>query len=190
LARPLIDQAKLPVEVYVRKTPELIHASQCCMACSGSVSLELLYYKKPTVVLYWITHWAYWVQSFFRRVKYITLVNLLTAAELFPADNTPYAPTDSDAKRVLFPEYLTYEDKSAQIAGHVIQWLCDTDCRESLEAELAELKAKVGHGGASRTAAELIINELEARSHRDAKVRPPKPHFVPGMHVESSGGIY
>ncbi len=74
----------MPIEVYVRRTAELISASTCCMACSGSVSLELLYHTKPTVVLYWITPIAYWVQSFFRRVKYITLVNLLTAKELFP----------------------------------------------------------------------------------------------------------
>jgi lipid-A-disaccharide synthase len=189
IARQLIEQAKLPVEVYVRKTPELIQAAQCCMACSGSVSLELLYFKKPTVVLYWISKWAYWVQSFFRRVKYITLVNLLTTSDLFPSDTTPYSPTDADAKRVLFPEYLTYEDKSAQIAAHVIRWLVDDDCRESLVAELAELKAKVGHGGASRTAAELILSEVETKRPPRHSARPPKPHFRPGMRVDSSGGI-
>ena len=137
----------MPIEVYVRKTPELIHAAECCMACSGSVSLELLYHKKPTVVLYWISPIAFIVQQFFRRVKYITLVNLLTAKELFPADTTPYSPNDADADRVLFPEYLTSEDKSLQIASHVIQWLCQRSAAKSAIAELAKLKARVGHGG-------------------------------------------
>lgn len=182
MAEQLIHETGLPAEVYVRKTPELIHLAECCMACSGSVSLELLYHKKPTVVLYWISPLAYRVQAFFRRVKYITLVNLLTAKELFPADTTPYRPDDPDADRVLFPEYLTYEDKTLQIASHVIGWLARDDHREGLVARLAELKAKVGHSGASSTAAQLILAEAQQHVH----VAPPKPHFLPGMVVASS----
>jgi lipid-A-disaccharide synthase len=185
MARQLIQESRLPIDVYVRKTPELIHAADCCMACSGSVSLELLYHKKPTVVLYWISPFAFWVQQFFRRVKYITLVNLLTAKELFPVDTTPYTPSDADAGLVLFPEYLTSEDKSLQIASHMIQWLASDEQREGLVAELAKLKARVGHGGASSVAAKLIL--ADADSHRRAVV--PKPHFRPGMTVASSGGM-
>jgi lipid-A-disaccharide synthase len=184
IAQQAIAESKLPVEVYVRKTAELMHAAVCCMACSGSVSLELLYHKKPTVVLYWIGPFAYWVQQFFRRVKYITLVNLLTAKELFPVDTTPFAPTDIDADRVPFPEYLTCEDKSLQIASHVIQWLASGELREGRIAELAKLKARVGHGGASEVAAKLILKEAEERRH----VSVPRPHFRPGMQVISSGG--
>lgn len=184
MARELIAQNNLPVDVYVRKTPELIHLAECCMACSGSVSLELLYHAKPTVVLYWINKFAYGVQQHFRRVKYITLVNLLTADELFPQDTTPYDPSDANADRVLFPEYLTYEDKSRQIAAHVVGWLNDPQQRAKRIAALTSLKAEVGHGGASRVAAELILKEAAERGRK----QPPKPHFVPGMIVESSGG--
>ncbi len=85
---------------------------------------------------------------------------------------------------------MTYEDKSAEIAGHVIDWLDQRQTAgKALVAELAKLKAQVGHGGASRSAAELIVSEVEARGESSPRVRPPKPHFVPGMRVESSGGI-
>ena len=53
-----------PIEVHVGRTPELIHLADCCMAVSGSVSLELLYQTKPTVILYWISRLAYFVQGF------------------------------------------------------------------------------------------------------------------------------
>ena len=56
----------LPIEVYLRRTPELIRAADCCLAVSGSVSLELLYHAKPTAILYWISPTAYWVQTWFR----------------------------------------------------------------------------------------------------------------------------
>jgi lipid-A-disaccharide synthase len=173
-ARRLVAEAGLPIEVYTGRTPELIHLAECCMACSGSVSLELLYHKKPTVILYWVTRFAFWVQGFFRKVRYITLVNLLNARELFPARIAPYDPREPEADRVLFPEYLTWEDKSAQVAGHITRWLVDDNRREGLVAELAKLKARVARGGASRTAAAYILKELGERSRF-----VPRPHFEP-----------
>ena len=164
-ARRLVAQAGLPIEVYVGRTPELIQAAVCCMACSGSVSLELLYHKKPTVILYWITRFAYWVQGFFRKARFITLVNLLTGRELFP-------------------EYLTWEDKSAAIAEHVVRWLVDDNRREELVAELAKLKARVARGGASRAGAEYVLAELDARRRF-----VPRPHFEPASTVAEVTGL-
>jgi lipid-A-disaccharide synthase len=172
LARRQVAAAGLPIQVHVGKTPELMQLADCCMAVSGSVSLELLYYTKPTVILYWISRLAYFVQGFFRKVKYITLVNLLAADELYPADLTPFDPLQEGAQQVLFPEYLTCQDKSAQIAGHVIQWLNDPAKREARIAELARLKARVAHGGASGRAAEYILNVLA-----DHPAAIPQPHF-------------
>ncbi len=179
-AQRLLKDSDLPVEVFVKKTPELIRLAECCMAVSGSVSLELLYHKKPTVILYWINRFAYFVQAQFRRVRYITLVNLLVAKELFPRTVTPYNPNDPKDERVLFPEYLTWEDKSSQIAGQIIRWLLDDERRESLIAELAKLKASIAHGGASRIAADLILGELSA-----LPTRAPRPHFLPGVGAPS-----
>ena len=132
----------------------------CCMACSGSVSMELLYHAKPTVIHYRISPLAFAVQKRFRKVKYITLVNLLSTGELYPADLSPYDPAQADADKVLFPEYLTCEDKSAAVAGHVIQWLTDPAALARQIAALEALKAEVAHGGASARAAEYILREL------------------------------
>jgi lipid-A-disaccharide synthase len=168
---------KLDIEVHVGRTPELIHAATCCMAVSGSVSLELLYHAKPTVVLYWISRFAYFVQSFFRRVKYITLVNLLTADELFPKDTTPFDPRQPGAEKVLFPEYLTCEDKSAQVAAHVVQWLNDPSQRNRRVKELEALRSRVAAGGASSVAAEYILDEITRRQF--VRHQPPRVHFEP-----------
>jgi lipid-A-disaccharide synthase len=183
LARREAAAVGLPVDAHAGKTPELMQLADCCMAVSGSVSLELLYYTKPTVILYWISRLAYFVQGFFRKVKYITLVNLLAADELFPEDLTPFDPAQEDAEKVLFPEYLTCEDKSAQIAAHVVEWLTDRSKRAHRVAELARLKAKVGAGGASHRAAEYILDVLAARA-----VAIPRPHFIPAAEAKTSPG--
>jgi lipid-A-disaccharide synthase len=156
-ARRLVAGNGLAVDVFIGRTPELIQLATCTMACSGSVSLELLHHKKPTVILYWVTRFAYWVQGFFNKARYITLVNLL-------------------AQRELFPEHLTWEDKSAAIAAEIVRWLVDDNRREGLVAELAKLKARVARGGASQTAARYILDELEARQRS-----VPRPHFEPAV---------
>ena len=173
VARELVTSSGLPVEIHLGKTPELMSLADCAMAVSGSVSLELLYYTTPTVILYSISRSAYFVQAFFRKVKYITLVNLLTTEELFPEDVTPFDPAQPDADRILFPEYLTCEDKSSQIAAHLVQWLTDAAKREARIADLARLKAKVASGGASARAAEYIASTLADRPRVI-----PRPHFV------------
>jgi lipid-A-disaccharide synthase len=153
--------------VHVGRTPELIHAANCCMACSGSVSLELLFHAKPTVVLYHISRFAYLVQLIFRKVRYITLVNLLTADDPFVERAAGiYDPEDPRDAHVLMPEYLTCQDKSVQIASHVELWLTDDKRRQQTVNQLMELKTRLGQGGASRRAAQYIGQLLESRKLR------------------------
>ncbi|MGH7137758.1 MAG: hypothetical protein ACREHD_18575, partial [Pirellulales bacterium] len=82
-----------------------------------------------------------------------------------------------------FPEYLTCEDRSERLARHVIDWLGDEPRRRRLISELARLKVRVGHGGASRRASDYIL-----RSLGKSPAVVPRPHFLPGMPVPSSGG--
>jgi lipid-A-disaccharide synthase len=163
------------------------------LATSGSVSLELLYQRKPTVILYSISKFAYWVMQRFNNVRYITLVNLLTAKELFLREGElagtwgqklsrqDQLTRDKAPEKALFPEYLTYEDRSAQIAGHLIRWLLVEEYQDSAAAELGKLKARIAHGGASRNAANLILSEvpdrtrLPLRVHHDANTPATLP---------------
>jgi lipid-A-disaccharide synthase len=157
----------------VGRTAEIIHAADCAMAVSGSVSLELLYHTTPTVILYYISRPAFFVQRFFRKVRYITLVNLLTASDLFPKRVATYDPADPTDAAVLMPEYLTCEDKSEQVAAHVVEWLTDPASRARRVGQLAELKERVGHGGASQRAADYLLDVLDSRRSLSLKTHYP-----------------
>jgi lipid-A-disaccharide synthase len=163
LANGLLAGSDLPIEVHVGRTPEIIDAADCAMAVSGSVSLELLYHTTPTVILYYISRFAFFVQKFFRKVRYITLVNLLTSDDLFPKRVATYDPSEPSDAHVLMPEYLTCQDKSAAVANHVIEWLTEPAKRAARVAQLTELKERVGHGGASCRAADYMLKVLDAR---------------------------
>ena len=54
---------------------------------------------------------------------------------IVPRRHHPVQPDDPASSACLFPEYLTYEDKSLQIASHVIQWLANDEHREGLVAD-------------------------------------------------------
>jgi lipid-A-disaccharide synthase len=181
MIRRQIALSDLPVEVYVGRTAEIIHACDCAMAVSGSVSLELLYHTKPSVILYHVSRLAFFLQRFFRKVRYITLVNLLTTEDLFPRRVAVYDPSDPVDAGVLMPEYLTCEDKSGQVAGHLIEWLADPAKRAARVTQLAELKERVGYGGASRRAAEYLILELE--KHRRPALRT---HYAFATQLETA----
>ncbi len=173
----LSSHLRLPLEIHSGRTAELIQQARCCMAVSGSVSLELLYHEKPTVVLYWITRFAFRVQQFFRNVKYITLVNLLACEDLYPKNLDLFDPHAPGAEQVLMPEYLTYEDRSRDLAEHVIQWLTDAGAYARTVARLAEMRSRVATAGASERAARYVVGQLEGGARFDgaAAVRADAP---------------
>jgi len=158
-AREMVASAGLAANVFVGRTPELITASDCCLACSGSVSLELLYHVKPAVILYRVGWLTYQVVRPLMNTRYITLVNLLASQRPLRNGNTDQssnAPTDE----LLFPEYPTWRDCSDQIAGHAIGWLKNEESRQQLIQRLTTLRQEVAGGGASATAAEYIVQAV------------------------------
>jgi lipid-A-disaccharide synthase len=185
IVREQLHGVDLPIEVHVGRTGELIAAADCAMAVSGSVSLELLFHTKPTVIHYYISRLAMFVQTYFRKVRYITLVNLLVTDDLYPKRVAFYDRNDPIDAKVLMPEYLTCEDKSRDVAEHVIEWLTDPAKRLERVAQLTALKEVVGHGGASSQAASYILRAL------DRAARPPvlRTHFqFAEQSVQSSRG--
>jgi len=164
IARALVAAGPAPAEVFVAQTPELIAAADCCLACSGSVSLELLYHAKPAVIVYRVGWLTYQVVRRLVNVRYITLVNLLASDCPFldGSGSTPYGLRPMDQEQPLYPEFPTWRDCSAEMAQHVVGWLNDEASRQRLISRLMALREQVAAGGASASAAEYIARQLGA----------------------------
>ena len=157
LVEQVVQRSGQSVDVHVGRTAELIQAAKCCLACSGSVSLELLYHTRPSAILYQVSRLGYAVQWVFRKVRYITLVNLLTAEDPLAGGSAGiYDPSDPRDQHVLMPEYLTCEDRSRDLADHVVEWLSNEAIYERCQQALVDLKNRVAQGGASERAADYI----------------------------------
>ncbi|HEY2411318.1 MAG TPA: hypothetical protein VGI40_03700, partial [Pirellulaceae bacterium] len=164
-ARRLVTASGLAADVFVSRTPELIAAADCCLACSGSVSLELLYHAKPAVVTYRVGWLTYQVVRHLMNARYITLVNLLYSQQpLRRSATTP--PSDQPTDDALFPEFPTWRDCSDQIASHAIRWLTNESSRQQVIQHLHALRNHLATGGASARAADYIVTTLQAHQSR------------------------
>ena len=162
MIRDTIAAERQPVEVDVEvgRTRELIEQATVALAVSGSVSLELLAARVPTVIVYRISGLAYVVQSWYRRATFITLVNLLAAREpigsiervLRPPVGVP--PADPDG---IYPEYLAVQDPAERAAGHLVDWLTVPASRRQIVARLDRLAGEVARGGSADRAAAAVI---------------------------------
>ncbi len=137
-------QPGLAIDVHAGRTPELIRLARVAWAVSGSVGLELMMEALPTVVLYKIKRFDLWVARWFIKAKYISLVNLLADAEVFP-------------------EYLTWRDVSNDLARWADAWLGDSVARLEATSALIKLRDVVAQPGASDRAAQHIAAWLSDR---------------------------
>lgn len=173
-ARSILRDHDLPVEVHVGRTAELIHAATACLACSGSVSLELLYHEKPSVIHYQISRFAFRIQRYFRKVRFITLVNLLASERRYCEHGEVYNAAVDD---VPFPEYLTFEDRSVTMSEHLIGWLQDPASYQAAQRQLQVLKREIAKPGATRQAAAYILEYGHRTPDHDRS-----PHSLPENH--------
>ena len=150
----------LDVAVEAGRTRGLIAEATCAIAVSGSVSLELLASRVPTVIVYRISGLAHVVQSWFRRARFITLVNLLACRDpIGPARGTLWPPTTvspADPEAV-YPEYLAVRDPAKQVAEHVHGWLTDPAEHASVRKRIDGVADLVAVGGSAARAAEAVL---------------------------------
>jgi lipid-A-disaccharide synthase len=155
---PALDGLDLRVETG--RTRILMREAACAIAVSGSVSLELLAARVPTVIVYRISGFAHVVQSWFRHARHITLVNLLSVREPIgptrPEWRAPSEVTPADPEAI-FPEYLVVQDPAVHMAGHVVEWLTQPAVREAVIARLDAVADRVAHGGSAERAAEAVL---------------------------------
>ncbi|MCL2005190.1 MAG: lipid-A-disaccharide synthase [Planctomycetaceae bacterium] len=131
MIRRRLTERKMSIPVFVGKTTELIRAADCCIAVSGSVSLELLACNKPSVIYFRVGRFGLFLQRFFRRTRHITLVNMLGVNQLygqsvFFSDSTriiPREPNEAERNLMLFPEFLTSSNRSSRVADWIINYL-------------------------------------------------------------------
>lgn len=132
--------AGLPIVLHRGCTSEVIEAADAVVAVSGSVSLELLARRTPTVIMYKLPVVFGAIAWALLTTDYITLPNILADREVMPE------------LKFAFRDDLHAE----KIAEHVHGWLVDETARQSSIADLDAIAGQVVRPGGSLEAARAI----------------------------------
>ena len=135
---PLLEKTPLEIKVRAGDIYNGIHACDACLVASGTATLETAILERPMVVIY-KTAWITWLLAkLFVKIPDIGLVNIVAG------------------KRIV-PECVQGQATPKRIARALQTVTADP---ELITANLRKVTAALGAPGASRRAAEAILNAI------------------------------
>jgi lipid-A-disaccharide synthase len=143
LLQPLLRESKVPVTVVKGQAGEVMAVSDLVLVASGTATLQAAVVGTPMVLFYRTTAWEFWVASFFIRVKWIGLVNLV-------------------AGRSVVPELVQRDATGERLYEEAVRILEDRSVYDEMKRSLAEVRATLGEPGASLRAAEVVLAACRA----------------------------
>jgi len=129
----------LPIKTIEDQHYDAIHASDAVLVASGTATLETAILQTPMVVIYKTSFLTWLLVKLFIKIPYIGLVNVVAG------------------KRVV-AECLQYGATPKNILHELKNILLNEARVESIKKELKKVKESLGSSGASRRAAQEILN--------------------------------
>lgn len=118
----------------------------CCdlvLVGSGTATLECALLERPMVVIYKTSWPTYLLSRLLIRIPRIGLVNIV-------------------AGKQVVPEFIQHHAHAAEIADAAIELWTFAQKRQAMKEALREVRSRLGSPGASRRAAEAVLEELQA----------------------------
>lgn len=138
LAELLKTAPELSVQVTEGHQYDLMQICDACVASSGTATLETALMELPTVLVYRLAAFTWFLAQHLVHVKYAGLPNLLLDREVTPE---------------LLQDAVTAENIYAVIGP----WLTDETARQANIEGLRAVREALGSGGAVQRTAELIL---------------------------------
>lgn len=150
LLRPLVTSVQAPVSMVEGPPAEMIAAADLVLAASGTTTLEVAMRGRPMIVMYQASRLAYQlVGRWMIRTRWLSLPNILAQSEIVP-------------------EFMPYYSSIDPIVLKAGELLASVEARAQMVGALDRLTEPLRRPGASRRAAELVL-ELAQGPKRTAK---------------------
>ena len=147
--RELVDEAValsgLTVEIVENDRFAAVADSHVALCASGTATLEVGLLGTPMVMVYRLAGWTYALARFLVRLPNVALVNLVLG-------------------RRVVPELIQGQANPGRIAAEAARLLTDAGARNAMRAALAEVRQRLGEGGASGRAAGEVAEMLAEAS--------------------------
>jgi len=136
-----VELSGLPVRIVSEGRFAAIADSHLALCASGTATLEVGLLGTPMVMLYRLGSWTWLLARLLVRLPYVSLVNLVLG-------------------RKVVPELLQGQASAERIALEAEHLLMDDRERGEMREALAEVRGRLGSGGASRRAALEVADLL------------------------------
>jgi lipid-A-disaccharide synthase len=136
-----LDGRRLAVEVVRDGRFAAVADAHLALCASGTATLEVGLLGTPLIVVYRLARSTYWLGRMMVRLPHVSLVNLVL-------------------ERGVVPEMLQREANGESIAAEARSLLADPERREAMRESLLDLRPRLGAPGASRRAAEVVLETL------------------------------
>jgi len=147
--RELLDEAValsgLTVEIVENDRFAAVADSHVALCASGTATLEVGLLGTPMVMVYRLAGWTYALARFLVRLPNVALVNLVLG-------------------RRVVPELIQGQANPGRIAAEAARLLTDAGARNAMRTALAEVRGRLGAGGASGRAAGEVAEMLAEAS--------------------------
>ena len=148
LFEPLAGLARVTSRVpciVESQTDAALVAADVVLTASGTATVQTAIHERPMVVVYRLSPLTYRLGRRFVRVNAFGMVNLI-------------------AESRIVPEFLQEAFTPEAVAGEAVRYLTDETHAATTRAELRTVREKLGGSGASRRAAEQVLDVV--RAHR------------------------
>ena len=149
----LIKAPSLPIQFFVGRTSEIIELGDFSLMVSGSVSLEMVARRTPSVVLYRIGRGLDILRRIGFQIRYISLPNLI-------------------ANREVMPEFLSVGNPELAIRAItdvLDRWTRLPEERQLAVAQLESLADGLVETGATRRTADFIVRTLAGETAQETR---------------------
>jgi lipid-A-disaccharide synthase len=148
--RELLDEAVelsgLPVAIVESDRFAAVADSHVALCASGTATLEVGLLGTPMVMVYRLASWTYLLARLLVRLPNVALVNLVLG-------------------RRVVPELIQGQANPERIAAEAARLLTDAEARKEMRTALAEVRCRLGAGGASGRAAGEVAEMLAEASN-------------------------
>jgi lipid-A-disaccharide synthase len=136
-----VELAGIPVEIVAEDRFAAIADSHLAICASGTATLEVGLLGTPMIMVYRLASWTYALAKLMVRLPNVSLVNLVL-------------------DRRVVPELIQGEANPGRIAAEAERLLTHAGERDRMREALAEVRGRLGEGGASRRAAGEVAELL------------------------------
>lgn len=139
---PFVEASGLEVEFVDEDRFEALAASHLALCASGTATLEVGLIGTPMIVVYRVRPWTYLLGRFLVRLPNVSLVNLVLDGRVVQ-------------------ELIQGQARPAAISEEAVRLLTNQDRIRRMRSALRELWVRLGESGASRRAAEEVVEYLD-----------------------------